>query len=243
MPTHGSISEFEGAREDWTSYTERLQQYFTANDVTDAGKQRAILLSVCGAPAYQLIRNLVAPQKPIEKSFAEIVKLMSDHYQPKPSPIVQRFLFNTRSRKQGESVATFVAQLKKLSEHCDYGDSLNDMIRDRLVCGINDGRIQRRLLAEAELTYKKAFELAQAMETAERNAQDLQGPKAERLHAVIKPRNVSDSAKRGEVQPMCYRCGGKHKAPDCRVKEMRCHQCGKKGHLAKVCRSKRRTEK
>ena len=201
------------------------------------------MLSVCGAPTYQLIRNLVAPQKPTEKSFTEIVKLMSDHYQPKPSPIVQCFLFNTRSRKQGESVATFVAELKKLSEHCDYGDSLNDMIRDRLVCGINDGRIQRRLLAEAELTYKKAFELAQAMETAERNAQDLQGPKAERLHAVIKPRNVSDSAKRGEVHPMCYRCGGKHKAPDCRVKEMKCHQCGKKGHLAKVCRSKRRTEK
>ena len=121
MPTHGSISEFEGVREDWTSYTERLQQYFTANEVTDAGKQRAILLSVCGAPIYQLIRNLVAPQKPTEKSFAEIVKLMSDHYQPKPSPIVQRFLFNTRSRKQGESVATFVAELKKLSEHCDYG--------------------------------------------------------------------------------------------------------------------------
>ena len=67
--------------------TERLQPYFTANDVTDAGKQRAILLSVCGAPTYQLIRNLVAPQRPIEKSFAEIVKLMSDHYQPKPSPI------------------------------------------------------------------------------------------------------------------------------------------------------------
>ena len=103
MPTRGSISEFEGAREDWTSYTERLQQYFTANEVTDAGKQRAILLSVCGAPTYQLIRNLVAPQKPNEKSFAEIVKLMSDHYQPKPSPIVQRASFLTLAHGNRES--------------------------------------------------------------------------------------------------------------------------------------------
>ena len=30
--------------------------------------------------------------------------------------------------------------------------------------GINDNHIQRRLLQETDLTYKKAFEIAQAME-------------------------------------------------------------------------------
>ena len=45
---HGSVSPFEGSQEDWRSYTERLQQYFAANDVRTAEKQRAILLSGCG---------------------------------------------------------------------------------------------------------------------------------------------------------------------------------------------------
>ena len=40
------------------------------------------------------------------------------------------------------------------------------MIRDRIVCGINDNRIQHRLLQENELTYKQAYDIAQAMETA-----------------------------------------------------------------------------
>ena len=31
--THGSIRGFEPGREDWVSYTERLEQYFTANDI------------------------------------------------------------------------------------------------------------------------------------------------------------------------------------------------------------------
>ena len=57
-------------------YTERLEQYFEANDVVSAVKQRAILLSICGASAYQLIRDLVAPAIPISKSFAELVKLV-----------------------------------------------------------------------------------------------------------------------------------------------------------------------
>ena len=64
MANHEPIGPFEQGKEDWTSYSERLEQYFAANDVTDAGKQRAILLSLCGAPTYQVIRNLTAPEKP-----------------------------------------------------------------------------------------------------------------------------------------------------------------------------------
>ena len=43
------------------------------------------------------------------------------------------------------------------------------MLRDRLVCGINDEQIQRRSLAESSLHFKKAMKL----ETAAKNARDL----------------------------------------------------------------------
>ena len=111
MATHGHIGEFDRRAEDWTAYCERLEQYFLANDVADGAKQRAVLLSVCGAGTYQLIRNLVAPDKPTDKSFAAIVKLVQDHYTPPPSAIVQRFKFHSRSQKDGESIAEFVAEL------------------------------------------------------------------------------------------------------------------------------------
>ena len=50
MATHGTLGEFDSNREDWTSYSERLEQYFQANDVESAEKQRAILLSDCSFP-------------------------------------------------------------------------------------------------------------------------------------------------------------------------------------------------
>ena len=43
------------------------------------------------------------------------------------------------------------------------------------MCGIRSESIQKRLLAEADLTLKKAVELAQRMEAAERNAKSLKG--------------------------------------------------------------------
>jgi len=143
MATHGIIGKFDSRTEDWASYTERFTEYFTANDVKSADKKRAILLSGVGPSTYQVIRNLVAPDKPTEKTFDQIVKVVKGHYQPTPSVIVQRFKFNTRSQKPGESISSFVAELRRLAEHCDYEATLEDMLRDRLVCRISDGRLQR----------------------------------------------------------------------------------------------------
>lgn len=75
---------------------------------------------------------------------------------PKPSVIVERFKFHSKVRQQGQSVTSFVADLRRLTEHCDFGTTLDDMIRDRLVCGINDDRIQRRLSeADDKLLFKE----------------------------------------------------------------------------------------
>ena len=63
--------------------------------------------------------------------------------------------------------------LRNLSEHCNFGESLEDMLRDRLVCGINNHQIQKRLLAETVLNFQKAVELALAMESASRSVGDL----------------------------------------------------------------------
>ena len=62
-----------------------------------------------------------------------------------------------------------MAELRHIAQFCGYDAGLEEMLRDRLVCGVNDPRIQKRLLAETELTLKKAFELAQAIEMAEKD--------------------------------------------------------------------------
>ena len=111
MATHGKIGEFSSQREDWLGYSERLEEYFIANDIESSDKKKAILLSVVGAETYQLIRSLVAPAKPKEKTFDELVKLVQEHHQPILSAIVQRYKFNSRTQQAGESIAIFVAEL------------------------------------------------------------------------------------------------------------------------------------
>ena len=128
MATHGTISVFSGSQETWTTYVERLQQYLAANKIEDADQRRAVLLSVCGPATYRLIRSLVSPRKPTELKFAELVEVLQKHYDPKPSVIVQRYQFNTRNRLTGETIASYIAELRHLAEHCEFGTTLNAML-------------------------------------------------------------------------------------------------------------------
>ena len=50
-------------------------------------KRRSILRNVYGSKIYKLMSDLLAPNKPGTKTFAELVKLVRDHYAPKPSEV------------------------------------------------------------------------------------------------------------------------------------------------------------
>ena len=76
---------------DWDQYVERLGNLFLANDIKDAAKQRAVFLSVIRLSTYKILRNLPTPAKPADKTFAELVFVLSRHYKPKPSEIMERF--------------------------------------------------------------------------------------------------------------------------------------------------------
>ena len=164
MATYGNVGEFKESEESWTQYAERLEQYFVANEIKVEKKQGAILLSICGSKT--LIHDLLQPQKQGDAGLKAILEKLERHFSPKPSVIVERFKFHRRNHLEWENAAEFVAGLRRFSEHCQFGTTLEDMLRDLLVCAISDDCIQRRLLAERELTFEKAVEIATTTEMA-----------------------------------------------------------------------------
>ena len=78
-----------------------------------------------------MLSGLVSTSKLGEKTY-ELVMAHS----PAPSKIVQQFKFNSLFRHARESVATYVAKLRSIAQMCNYGTSLDEMLRDRIVCGI-----------------------------------------------------------------------------------------------------------
>ena len=143
--TFGKLEEFDTLTgEDWIQYIERTQYYFQANKIMDADTKRAILISVMGGKAYKLMHNLISPAKPSDKLFEELVEVIKKHFFPPPSEIVQQYKFNSRSQQDGESVGVYVSELRSIAQDCNFGETLEVMLRDRLVCSINNQQIQKK---------------------------------------------------------------------------------------------------
>lgn len=253
----GSVGEFDASQETWASYIERFELFCDCNKVEE-NKKVCTLLTVIGVKTYSLLRNLCTPDKPSSKEFDEIVKIIQEHLYPKPSFIAERYTFSRRNQLDHESVSDYIATLKRLSIHCEFGASLNDYLRDRLVSGIRSESTKQRLLAEASLTYEEAVKIVLSVEAAEKHASVLVSSDSARSGGQIqlmthrwkaegipqqqgRPKQQSSSGGPSQQQSSsvrCFCCGKTgHISKECRLRGCVCHKCGKKNHIASVCKS------
>lgn len=248
--TVGTVYEFN-LKDDWSNWNERLSLYFLANDIEDS-KKVPILLTTIGTEGYSLLKDLCTPDLPSTKSYNDLIKLMSDHLQPKPSEITERYKFKERHQREGESVIQYIANLKKLSVNCGFGTNLESALRDQIVWGLKNMGIKKRLLSEPDLTYKRCVELAISLESAIREVAELNAGNNAAVNEVrkshhasgnLQPRPGPSSRKPDTYQPQrptkhCYCCGKpNHVSLNCYYRTYKCNSCGKQGHLKKVCKA------
>ena len=163
-------------------------------------------------------------------------ELLLTNYSPKTILIAESFKFHRQNQHESETVAQFVVELKRLALNCEFGTFLEEASRDRLVCGLKSVQIQRKLLAERDWTFKKAFETAQSMELANKDDfRDTSVPVDDTVNKVGRYASLGHST-RDAVS--CFRCDGKHSPSGCWARSVQCYKCHNKGHLAKMCDKK-----
>ena len=218
----GSLEPFRPDTEGgFTAYMERVRLFLEANEVSEA-KQVPVFLSCVGSATYGLVRNLLAPAQPKDKSLEEIVDTLKAHYEPKPLVIAERFHFHGRNQGTNESIADYVAELRRLASRCQFEAYLEEALRDRFVCGVLSEATQRRLLSQEKLTFATAVQEALTREKAEKNAKELK--EREEINVRVGkigrkqkqvPRTPNDSVAQSKS---CYRCGrAGHTAGECRA--------------------------
>ncbi len=170
-----NISKFDENEESFDSYIERFTAYLDTQNISD-DKRGRVLISSLPAKFYNLLKSLLSPKLPSEKSFDELKDILAKHLNPKPLIIPSRHAFLNRKQAEGESIRAFIAELRSLAVHCCYNsDMLNVMLRDVFVSGLRSKNILDRLFEEDDADLDKTLAIALAMEKAVRGANDVMG--------------------------------------------------------------------
>ncbi|KAG7295117.1 hypothetical protein JYU34_022067 [Plutella xylostella] len=250
----GSVEHFVIGSQDWDSYVRRVKQFIALNKI-DPTLHVATLVTLVGSDCYALMCDLCAPDMPEDKTFDKLVTLVKEHLEPERSEIAERHLFRQRKQLQGEGIRTYLQSLKHLAKTCNFtGDAgtLEVNLRDQFVSGLCSEEMRSRLFAERDVSYKRAVELALALEAAERHAAvacapaaaapgagALAAPPDDGLHRVgaARGRPPSQPAQQPARRRPCGRCGKEsHSEYRCRYKYFTCDVCHEKGHLKVMCK-------
>lgn len=214
-------TQFE-ATDNWVVYNSRIEQYFVAYNITDDNRKRAILLTSLSQEVYTRLMDLCFPDLPETKSFKEIGEILKETYKPVVTVYIERRKFYEAEQNEGESVANFLARLRGLTRHCKFGNSFNDVLRDKFVCGLSKGPLFNKAI-EMEPTANLEACVEAVLKKEATLSQDPSSLTAS-MHYI--QRNSKS----------CEVCGDiKHKSKVCKFKTYVCRVCNVKGHLAKVC--------
>ena len=237
----GQLSEFRPGQDRLSVYLERFEMYIKANSVADE-KKVPLFLTVIGPTVYSLLHDLFAPDSPTEKTYDELTEKLKTHFDPKPvNVLTHRHTFHCRSQGPNESIAEYMAELRRLAANCDFGTFLEQALRDRLVFGIHSESTQKQLLTQSDIKLSKVVELALSLEAAQKSSQSLKRTDFSSLqvHKLTPHKPHSSLREVTQREKPCYRCGNVNHAPSaCSFREAKCRFCGKVGHIARVCKSK-----
>lgn len=217
--------------------------------------QAAIFLNLIGEYGRQLCNNFnmeVADKKAVAKLMAEFEKFCA----PKKNVIYERFKFNQRSQKDGETFDSFLTDIQKLIRTCDFQEEDN-MLRDRIVIGISDTRLQEKLLGrEDELSKDKVISLCRAAEVAKKQAKELGEQKTnsgcidsvslnynkfhEKSNKFDKINQKYNQNKNQCKKSKCSMCNWIHDVNKCPAMGLTCNRCGNSNHFAKMCNVKKK---
>jgi transposase InsO family protein len=221
----GDIGNFIPGTNDVNLYCQRLEQFMLINKIKDDQKVSLFYVLV-GEEALKEIRKSMAPDDPLTKTFAELVAELKKLYKEDINIIIARYKFH-QLKQNGGTITEFILSLKEAARNCDFKECCrSDALRDRLVAGIDDNELRNRLLAEKELKFEKACELAHAYESSKKAGGELMVASSSYVNFV-----------KDHKQGQCFRCGRNHNCHTCPAKDWICLKCKNKGHIARLCKN------
>ena len=179
------------------------------------------MLNLAGRDALERSKEFEFESAEVEAKLANWKAKFYELCQPMKNIIVLRHGFFSKHQKEGENFNSFVTSLRSKAKACEFGAMKDEMIRDRIVCGINDSKTRSVLFSKPNLILKRAIEICELQESAESSS----------MHKT----STQDNHKKDSSK--CKFCGSNHSRKECPAYGKTCAKLGKRNNFATLCKS------
>ena len=253
IPPPLSLSEPDSLTATWKTWQRQWKNYSIATGLKEKPEevQAATLLTCLGPEALNVLDGL-CPDEDEQKKVDVVLEKFEEFCIGKTNETFERYKFNLRNQEGGESIDLYVAELRKLAKSCNYQNLEESLIRDRVVLGVPDEPVRRRLLQEPDLTLAKATTIVKAHEATQKQMSSMasrEDSTINKIHVKRKENRNEDErytatdSRRTHRAPnirygRCKFCGREHefKKELCPAWGHNCQACGRKNHFASRCR-------
>lgn len=177
----------------WKEFKQDFDNYLVAIEANSKKEEvkAALLMNIAGLEATKQL-NLSDVDK---KSYEKVVNAFKNYCEPRKNEVYESFIFNRRKQEPEDTFMSFVMDLKRLVRTCDFQDE-DRMVRDRVVLGVIDVKLQKRYLEVENLTLVKAIEMGQATELAKSQMENIKQPGTS-VDAINSERGTSNVVNKG----------------------------------------------
>lgn len=199
--------------------------------------------------------------------YSYTVECLEAKIKPKSTKWYERHLLNHLRQESGESITAFLTRVRKQAKNCSFRDTsvLDEAIHMQIIEGCLSTELRNRLLEKEDMTLDQVEKLARTLECVTQQASAITGVSAPQpAHttstSVCRTPHKYNQKKKGKqtsgkasnnsnnthssgssTKFTCYCCGNeghRPRDPKCPAQNATCSKCKKKGHFAKVCKSR-----
>ena len=234
LSLEGNVSE------NWRKFKQRFEIYLDATETENARgdkKMASMFLASIGEDALEVYNTFQFDPATGALKLTEIYDKFEQYCCPRKNVQYERYLFFNCNQKEGENIEQFVTDLKIKSKGCELGDLCESLITTKVVCGIIDQKVCKRLLCEHDLTLIKAVDICRAAERTKVQVKELHKDQETEVVSAVNRKNTSGGKAYKSYQKFdeCGQCGRKHATGNCPAQGEKCFKCGKKNHFSAKC--------
>ena len=100
-------------------YVKRLDNMFTAMNITRASQKKAMLLHYVGEETCDVFETITVPEPPEGSDvYKTAVKALADYFEPQKCVDYHVYAFRQETQKSGENIAEFYTRLQLFARKC-----------------------------------------------------------------------------------------------------------------------------